>query len=126
MTRSSAAGPGRHFARLAEHLIALRGAARLTQRALADAANISRGAVQRAESGTAPPTPAVLDAYLRACGAGPAGKDKARRLHALGRTAQRGKLPGLKAPAPPPRPRRARVQPRPGRGVRTGRRPAAA
>ncbi|MDX3519705.1 MULTISPECIES: helix-turn-helix domain-containing protein [Streptomyces] len=96
----SAAGPGRHYARLAEHLIALRAAARLTQRALADTANISRGAVQRAESGTAPPTPAVLDAYLRACGAGPAGKDKARRLHALGRTAQRGKLPGLKAPAP--------------------------
>ncbi|EGX56735.1 MULTISPECIES: helix-turn-helix domain-containing protein [Streptomyces] len=100
MIRCPATVPDRHFARLAGHLRALRGAARLTQRALADDANISRGAVQRAESGTAPPTAAVLNAYLRACGAGPADQDKARRLHALGRTAQRGKLPGLKAPAP--------------------------
>ncbi|WP_244188114.1 helix-turn-helix domain-containing protein [Streptomyces regalis] len=101
MTRSPAgAAAQRHYARLAEHLTALRDTARLTQRALADAANISRGAVQRAESGTAPPTPAVLDAYLRACGAGPADQDKARRLHTLGRTAQRGKLRVLKAPAP--------------------------
>lgn len=100
MTRCPATVPDRHFARLAGHLRALRGAARLTQRALADDANISRGAVQRAELGTAPPTAAVLDAYLRACGAGPADQDKARRLHALGRTAQRGKLPGLQAPAP--------------------------
>ncbi|MER6787919.1 helix-turn-helix transcriptional regulator [Streptomyces sp. NPDC000658] len=98
MTRSTAV-PARPFVRLAGHLRALR-AARLTQRALADAANISRGAVQNAESGTAPPTAAVLDAYLRACGAGPADQDKARRLHALGRTAQRGKLPSLRAPAP--------------------------
>ncbi|MFB8247295.1 helix-turn-helix domain-containing protein [Streptomyces sp. NPDC055952] len=102
MTRSPAgAAPQRHYARLAEHLTALRGAARLTQRALADAANVSRGAVQRAESGTAPPTAAVLGAYLRACGASPADQDKARRLHALGRTAQRGNKPRtLKAPAP--------------------------
>lgn len=100
MTRSPAAAPQRHYAHLAEHLTALRGAARLTQRTLANAANISRGAVQRAESGTAPPTAAVLDAYLRACSAGPADQDKARRLHTLGRTAQRGKLPGLQAPAP--------------------------
>ncbi|GFE27515.1 helix-turn-helix domain-containing protein [Streptomyces nigrescens] len=100
MTRFPAAVPDRPYARLAEHLRALRGAARLTQRTLADAANISRGAVQRAESGTAPPTPAILDAYLRACGAGPADQDKARRLHALGRTAQRGKLRALQAPAP--------------------------
>ncbi|MFM9812915.1 helix-turn-helix domain-containing protein [Streptomyces scabiei] len=100
MTRSPAdAAPARHYARLAQHLTALRGAARLTQRALADAANVSRSAVQRAESGTAPPTTAVLDAYLHACGAGPSDQDKARHLHALGRTAQRGKLPGLKAPA---------------------------
>ncbi|MDX3231809.1 helix-turn-helix domain-containing protein [Streptomyces sp. ME19-01-6] len=100
MPRSPAVGPDRHYARLAEHLTALRDAARLTQRALADAANISRGAVQRAESGTAPPTPAVLDAYLRTCGAGPAAQDKARRLHALGRAAQRGKLRALQAPTP--------------------------
>ncbi|MEU9630722.1 helix-turn-helix transcriptional regulator [Streptomyces luteogriseus] len=101
MTRPPAgAAPQRHYARLAEHLTALRGAARLTQRALADAANVSRGAVQRAESGTAPPTAAVLDAYLRAGGACPADRDKARRLHVLGRTAQRGKLPGLRASAP--------------------------
>ncbi|GGM19068.1 hypothetical protein GCM10010129_74180 [Streptomyces fumigatiscleroticus] len=99
MTRSATV-PDRPFARLAEHLRALRGTARLTQRTLAEAANISRGAVQRAESGTAPPTAAVLDAYLRACGAGTAGQDKARRLHALGRTAQRGRLPALQAPAP--------------------------
>ncbi|MCX5340329.1 helix-turn-helix domain-containing protein [Streptomyces atratus] len=101
MTRSPAdAAPQRHYARLAEHLTALRDIARLTQRALADTANISRGAVQRAESGTAPPTPAVLDAYLRGCGASPADQDKARHLHTLGRTAQRGRLRGLKAPAP--------------------------
>ncbi|WP_413114435.1 helix-turn-helix domain-containing protein [Streptomyces sp. CY1] len=100
MPRSPAVGPDRHYARLAEHLTALRDAARLTQRALADAANISRGAVQRAESGTAPPTAAVLDAYLRTCGAGPADQDKARRLYALGRAAQRGKLRALQAPTP--------------------------
>lgn len=101
MTRSPADDAGRNpFAHLAGHLTALRDAARLTQRALADAANISRNAVQRAESGTAPPTAAVLDAYLRACGADPADHDKARRLHTLGRTAQRGKLRALQAPAP--------------------------
>ncbi|MFJ9380177.1 helix-turn-helix domain-containing protein [Streptomyces sp. NPDC101455] len=101
MTRSpDGAAAQRHYARLAEHLSALRDAARLTQRALADAANISRNAVQRVESGTTPPTTAILDAYLRACGAGPADHDKAHRLHTLGRTAQRGKLRNLKAPAP--------------------------
>ncbi|WP_155057599.1 helix-turn-helix domain-containing protein [Streptomyces blattellae] len=101
MTRSPADDAGRHpFAHLAGHLTALRGAARLTQRALAEAAHISRGAVQRAESGTAPPTPSVLDAYLRACGAGPADQDKARRLRARGRTAQRDRLRELKAPSP--------------------------
>ncbi|WP_294003050.1 helix-turn-helix transcriptional regulator [Streptomyces sp.] len=101
MTRPPAgAAAQRHYARLAEHLTALRDTARLTQRALADAANISRGAVQRAESGAAPPTAAVLDAYLRACGAGPADQDKAHRLHTLGRTTQRGKLRALQAPAP--------------------------
>ncbi|MEV5842220.1 helix-turn-helix transcriptional regulator [Streptomyces sp. NPDC051985] len=101
MTRSPADDAGQHpFAHLAGHLTALRRNARLTQRALAEAAHISRGAVQRAESGTAPPTEAVLDAYLRACGAGPADHDKARRLRALGRTAQRDRLRELKAPSP--------------------------
>ncbi|MFI0908782.1 helix-turn-helix domain-containing protein [Streptomyces sioyaensis] len=100
MTRSLAAGPDRHFARLAEHLTALRHTARLPQRALAEAANISRGTVQRAESITAAPSAAVLDAYLRACKAGKDDQNKARLLHTLGRTAQRGKLRELKAPAP--------------------------
>ncbi|GAA2523597.1 helix-turn-helix transcriptional regulator [Streptomyces longisporus] len=91
----------RPFARLAEHLIALRRTARLTQRALAQAANISRGAVQRAESGTAAPTAAVLDAYVRACGGGPAETARARLLRKCGRTAQRDRLRTLNAPAPP-------------------------
>ncbi|MFJ9893651.1 helix-turn-helix domain-containing protein [Streptomyces sp. NPDC091280] len=100
MTRSPAADTSQPFAHLAGYLTALRRAARLTQRALAEAAHISRGAVQRAESGTAPPTTSVLDAYLRACSAGPADQDKARRLRARGRTAQRDRLRGLKAPSP--------------------------
>lgn len=101
MTRSPAAGAAEHpFAHLAEHLTALRRTARLPQRALAQAANISRGAVQRAESGTAAPTAAVLDAYLRACGAGEAAAARARLLRTRGRTAHRDKLRELKAPAP--------------------------
>lgn len=101
MTPSPAEGATqRPFADLAQHLIALRRAARLPQRVLASAANISRGAVQRAESGTAAPTPAVLDAYLRACRAGEADQARARRLRTRGRTAQRDKLHELKAPAP--------------------------
>ncbi|MEU6184021.1 helix-turn-helix domain-containing protein [Streptomyces coeruleorubidus] len=101
MTRSLAdSTPQRPFAHLAEHLTALRRAARLTQRALAEAAHISRGAVQRAESGTAPPTTAVLNAYLRACQAGAGDQGKARRLRARGRIAQRDRLRELKAPAP--------------------------
>ncbi|WP_326782748.1 helix-turn-helix domain-containing protein [Streptomyces sp. NBC_00151] len=101
MTRSPAdSAPQRSFADLAEHLTALRRASRLPQRGLAEAANVSRGAIQRAESGTAPPTQAVLDAYLRACGADEAAQKRARLLFVRGRTAQRGNLPGLKAPAP--------------------------
>ncbi|MBT2900385.1 helix-turn-helix transcriptional regulator [Streptomyces sp. McG3] len=100
MTHNPARDAERPFAHLAEHLTALRHTARLPQRAVAHAANISRSAVQRAESGTAAPTPAVLDAYVRACGASPADQDKARRLYALGRTAQRGKPRALQAPAP--------------------------
>ncbi|MFD3422111.1 helix-turn-helix domain-containing protein [Streptomyces decoyicus] len=101
MTRSPAGGAGkRPFAHLAEHLVALRRAARLPQRALAEAANISRGAVQRAESGTAAPSPAVLDAYVRACGASPLDQTRARHLRARGRTTQRDRLRHLRAPAP--------------------------
>ncbi|MEH0656019.1 helix-turn-helix transcriptional regulator [Streptomyces scabiei] len=89
MTRSAADGaPQRPYAHLAEHLTELRRAARLPQRTLAEAANISRGAVQRAESGTAAPTPAVLDAYLHACRAGEADRARARLLRTRGRTAQ--------------------------------------
>ncbi|GAA4027243.1 helix-turn-helix transcriptional regulator [Streptomyces plumbiresistens] len=101
MTRSpGVAAPERPFADLAGHLTALREAARLPQRGLAKAANISRGAVQRAESGTAAPTLTVLDAYLRGCGAGEADRARARLLRTRGRTARRGKLGELKAPAP--------------------------
>ncbi|ARP73847.1 XRE family transcriptional regulator [Streptomyces pluripotens] len=101
MTRSPAGSVSdRPFAHLAEHLTALRRAARLPQRALADTANISRGAVQRAESGTAAPSPTVLDAYLRACGAGPASTARALLLRSRGRAAHRDKLRELRAPAP--------------------------
>ncbi|MEU2588957.1 helix-turn-helix transcriptional regulator [Streptomyces avermitilis] len=101
MTYSPADCPPQHpFADLAEHLTGLREAARLTQRVLAGAASISRGAVQRAESGTAAPAPAVLEAYLRACRAGETDRARARLLRARGRTVQRGRLPELKAPAP--------------------------
>ncbi|MEU9247294.1 helix-turn-helix transcriptional regulator [Streptomyces sp. NPDC048385] len=103
MTRSPAVAgrfPAGPFADLAAHLSALRRAARLPQRGLAEAAHISRGAVQRAESGTAAPTATVLEAYLRACRASEADRDRACLLRARGRTAQRGKLHELKAPAP--------------------------
>ncbi|MEV7390505.1 helix-turn-helix transcriptional regulator [Streptomyces sp. NPDC091215] len=101
MTRSPAINTSaRPFAVLAEHLAALRAAARLPQRSLAQAASISRGAVQRAESGTAAPTPDVLEAYLRACRAGEADRERARLLRVRGRTAQRDRIRELKAPAP--------------------------
>ncbi|MEU2358589.1 helix-turn-helix domain-containing protein [Streptomyces misionensis] len=101
MTRSAADGaPQRPFADLAQHLIALRQAARLPQRVLAAAASVSRSAVQRAESGTAAPTLAVLDAYLRACGAGEGERARAHLLRTRGRTSQRNRLNELKAPAP--------------------------
>ncbi|MFE1879684.1 helix-turn-helix domain-containing protein [Streptomyces diastatochromogenes] len=102
MTRPPAGGHlERPFARLAEHLIALRCAARLTQRALVQAATISRGAVQHAESGTAAPSAAVLDAYIRACGAVPADQARAHLVRNRGRTAKRDRLRTLNAPAPP-------------------------
>ncbi|MFC9652748.1 helix-turn-helix domain-containing protein [Streptomyces sp. NPDC056937] len=101
MTRSCPAGtPDGPFAALAEHLVCLRRAARLTQRALAEAASISRGTVQRAESGAAAPSPAVLDAYLRACRASAPDKTRARLLRNRGRTALRGRLRSLDAPKP--------------------------
>ncbi|MFD7015343.1 helix-turn-helix domain-containing protein [Streptomyces sp. NPDC059928] len=100
MSRSPADDAARPFAHLAAHLIALRRAARLPQRVLAQAASISRGAVQRAESGTAAPSPAVLDAYLRACSASPREHNLAHLLRAQGRTTQRGRLRHLDAPDP--------------------------
>ncbi|MEU3400791.1 helix-turn-helix domain-containing protein [Streptomyces filamentosus] len=87
----------RPYADLADHLKALRRAARLSQRGLAERAHVSRGAVQRLESGTAPPTTSVLDACLLACRAGGPERTDAFHLLKRGRTAQRGKLPGLKA-----------------------------
>ncbi|MCK2145350.1 helix-turn-helix domain-containing protein (plasmid) [Streptomyces sp. WAC00276] len=88
------------FADLAEHLVALRGAARLSQRGLAAAAAVSRGTVQRAESGTAAPSAAVLDALVRACGGDQSALDHAYTLRARGRTEHRGRLRGLAAPSP--------------------------
>jgi transcriptional regulator with XRE-family HTH domain len=95
-----ACAPERPFAALAEHLIGLRRAARLPQRALADVAAISRTAVQRAESGIAAPSPSVLDAYVRACRARPEDLSRARLLRRFGRIAQRGRLRFLSAPSP--------------------------
>ncbi|WP_458248287.1 helix-turn-helix domain-containing protein [Streptomyces sp. MAI_2237] len=73
------------FSRLAQYLTTLRQAARLTQRALAQSANISRGAVQRAESGTAAPSAAVLEACMRACGGSSAETARAHLLRRCGR-----------------------------------------
>jgi transcriptional regulator with XRE-family HTH domain len=101
MTHSPAdSAAARPFAHLANHLIALRRAARLPQRALAEVASVSRGAIQRAESGTAAPSPTVLDAYVRACGASPTDQARARLLRTRGRADRRDKLRFLNAPAP--------------------------
>ncbi|MBY8864521.1 helix-turn-helix domain-containing protein [Streptomyces sennicomposti] len=100
MTRVPADTGKRPYAQLAEHLTALRGAAGLTQRALAQAASISRGAVQRAESGTAAPTQAVLTAYVRACRDRDEDLDRASLLLDHGRAAQRDRLRLIKAPHP--------------------------
>ncbi|WP_069734921.1 helix-turn-helix transcriptional regulator [Streptomyces sp. EN27] len=88
------------FADLAELLVALRRAARLSQRDLAARATISRGTVQNAESGRTAPSALLLDAYLKACGADSRTADRARRLRTRGRSDQRGRLRGLCAPAP--------------------------
>ncbi|MEV1042375.1 helix-turn-helix transcriptional regulator [Streptomyces sp. NPDC050204] len=100
MTSPLHGGPRPPFTGLAEHLVALRGAARLSQRGLATAAAVSRGTVQRAESGTAAPSAAVLDALVRACGGDQPALDRARILRARGRTEHRDRLRGLEAPAP--------------------------
>ncbi|MFD5836160.1 helix-turn-helix domain-containing protein [Streptomyces collinus] len=101
MSRSApACAPERPFAALAKHLIGLRRAARLPQRALADVAAISRTAVQRAESGIAAPSLSVLDAYVQACRASPEDLSRARLLRRFGRMAQRGRLRFLSAPSP--------------------------
>ncbi|MFF9496567.1 helix-turn-helix domain-containing protein [Streptomyces flaveolus] len=92
-------GPRLPFAGLAEHLTALRRAARLSRRELAAAAAVSRGTVQRAESGAAAPSTEVLDALVRACGGDQAAQGRAHVLRMRGRTEQRGRLRGLKAPA---------------------------
>ncbi|MCX4993729.1 helix-turn-helix domain-containing protein [Streptomyces sp. NBC_00568] len=63
------------YAPLAAHLARLRRDARLSQRALASAAAVSRGTIQNAEAGTSAPSPSVLDAILDACRA----SDHARR-----------------------------------------------
>jgi DNA-binding XRE family transcriptional regulator len=88
------------FASLAGHLVALRRTARLSQRDLAAAAAVSRGTVQRAESGTAAPSTAVLDSLVRACGGDRAARDRAHVLRMRGRTEHRGRLRSLEAPAP--------------------------
>ncbi|MFB7189380.1 helix-turn-helix domain-containing protein [Streptomyces sp. NPDC056230] len=90
----------RPFADLAELLVALRRAARLSQRDLAARANISRGTVQNAESGRTAPSALLLDAYLKACGADSRTAKRADRLRVHGRGIQRGRLRGLNAPAP--------------------------
>ncbi|MEU4898876.1 helix-turn-helix transcriptional regulator [Streptomyces sp. NPDC044780] len=89
----------RPYALLAEHLLSLRCAARLTQRALAEVANISRGAIQRAESGTAAPSLPILSAYIRACRGDAHDLARAKDLRNRGRAAARNRLGALNAPA---------------------------
>ncbi|MFE2463700.1 helix-turn-helix domain-containing protein [Streptomyces sp. NPDC059402] len=100
MTSPRPDGPRPPFSGLAEHLTALRRAARLSQRELAAAAAVSRGTVQRAESGAAAPSTEVLDALVRACGGDQTAQGRAHVLRMRGRTEQRSRLRGLKAPAP--------------------------
>jgi transcriptional regulator with XRE-family HTH domain len=88
------------YAEFAEHMVALRKAARFSQRDLAAAASVSRGTVQDAESGTRAPSPALLDALVRACRAAPESQTRAHVLRDRGRTALRDRLRGLEAPAP--------------------------
>ncbi|MEV5982100.1 helix-turn-helix transcriptional regulator [Streptomyces sp. NPDC052114] len=90
MARSSSAAHA-PYARLAAHLTALRKHARLSQRALASAAAVSRGTIQNAESGTSAPSLAVLDALLDACGASGHARHDAHQLRTQGRTTARGR-----------------------------------
>ncbi|WP_406164037.1 helix-turn-helix domain-containing protein [Streptomyces sp. NBC_00882] len=83
--------PHTPYADLAAHLTALRKRARLSQRALAATAAVSRGTVQNAESGTSAPSPAVLDALLDACRAPDHARHDAHKLRNRGRTAARGR-----------------------------------
>ncbi|MGW7605341.1 helix-turn-helix domain-containing protein [Streptomyces antimycoticus] len=101
MTRSHPVGDsGRPYALLAEHLLSLRRAARLTQRGLAEAASVSRGAVQRAESGTTAPSLPVISAYVRACRSDADDLAQATDLRNRGRAAARNRLGALNAPSP--------------------------
>ncbi|MEV8346437.1 helix-turn-helix domain-containing protein [Streptomyces niveus] len=86
------------YARLAAHLTALRTTARLTLRGLAQAAAVSRGTVQNAESGISAPSPAVLDALLNACRAGDEDRREAHNRRSHGRAAAHGRR--YRAPAP--------------------------
>jgi DNA-binding XRE family transcriptional regulator len=77
------------YAPLAAHLARLRKDARLSQRALASAAAVSRGTIQNAESGTSAPSLSVLDAILDACRASDHARRDAHTLRDRGRTASR-------------------------------------
>lgn len=93
MPRSrSCAAVRRPYADFAEHMVALRKAARLSQRDLAAAAAVSRGTVQDVESGTRARSPALLDALVRTCRAAPESRARAHALRDRGR----------RAPRPPP------------------------
>ncbi|MER5197356.1 helix-turn-helix domain-containing protein [Streptomyces sp. NPDC002755] len=87
------------YARLAAHLTSLRTTARLTQRGVAQAAAVSRGTVQNAESGTRAPSPDVLDALLNACRAGEHDRREAHYLRSHGRATARGRHYPAPAPA---------------------------
>lgn len=88
MARPSSAADA-PYARLAAHLSALRKQARLSQRALALTAAVSRGTIQNAESGASAPSPAVLDALLDACQASLHARHDAHQLRNQGRTTAR-------------------------------------
>lgn len=98
MTRTDSDTACPPYAGLAAHLTAMRTTARLTQRGLAQAAAVSRGTVQNAESGTSAPSPAVLDAFLSACRASDQDRRKAHHLRSHGRATARGRH--YRAPAP--------------------------
>ncbi|MDI5969380.1 helix-turn-helix transcriptional regulator [Streptomyces sp. SL13] len=101
MTRNLQRPPtGRPYRELADRLTHLRTTARLTQRELAASIGVSRGAVQRAEAGTTAPSTTFLDRYITSCRGTPADRAAVAVLRAAGRATERGRLPGLDAPAP--------------------------